>query len=57
MVWELRFDTGAYYGGPGKTFWPEVRVAFYVMAGEEGGRGYHVPLLLGPWGYTTYRGS
>ena len=53
MVWSLKFETGAYYG-EGKTFFPEVEVRFWVERGVEH---YHVPLLLGPWSYTTYRGS
>ena len=52
-VWSLRFATGAYYG-EGNTFFPEVEVRFFV---ETNGGHYHVPLLLGPWSYTTYRGS
>lgn len=52
MVWSLRFDTGAYFG-QGRTFWPEVEVKFFVRREER----YHVPVLLGPWSYTTYRGS
>lgn len=53
MVWSLKFETGIYYG-PGNTFFPEVEVKFFVLPN----RGhYHVPLLLGPWSYTTYRGS
>ena len=55
MVWELLFQTGAYFG-EGKTFFPEVRVQFFVDAADKDGH-YHVPLLLGPWSYTTYRGS
>ena len=56
MTWSLRFDTGAYYGED-KTFFPEVEVTFTVEA--RGGEipHYHVPLLLGPYSYTTYRGS
>lgn len=53
MVWSLKFETGAFYG-EGRTFWPEVELSFFTRAGEEH---YHVPLLLGPWSYTTYRGS
>ncbi|TKA74453.1 hypothetical protein B0A49_08759 [Cryomyces minteri] len=53
MVWALKFDTAAYYG-EGNTFWPEVELRFFVKPGEDH---YHVPLLLGPWSYTTYRGS
>ena len=53
MVWSLKFETGDYYG-TGNTFFPEVEVKFLVLPD----RGhYHVPLLLGPWSYTTYRGS
>ncbi|CAF9939580.1 MAG: hypothetical protein ALECFALPRED_008180 [Alectoria fallacina] len=53
MVWSLKFETGKYYG-VGNTFFPEVEVKFFVLPD----RGhYHVPLLLGPWSYTTYRGS
>lgn len=47
----LRFATGAYLG-PG-SFYPEVAVTFAVGADEH----YHVPLLLNPYGYSTYRGS
>ncbi|KAL8852267.1 MAG: hypothetical protein Q9221_002869 [Calogaya cf. arnoldii] len=53
MVWSLKFDTGAYFGTD-KTFFPEVEVKFSVDA-KDGH--YHVPLLLGPWSFTTYRGS
>ena len=51
-VYQLRFDTGSYQGGRG--FYPEVAIAFRV---EERKQHYHVPLLLSPWGYSTYRGS
>ncbi|KAL9585599.1 MAG: hypothetical protein Q9212_001421 [Teloschistes hypoglaucus] len=53
MVWSLKFDTGAYFG-KNQTLFPEVEVRFFVDA--KGGH-YHIPLLLGPWSYTTYRGS
>lgn len=53
LVWSLKFMTGDYYG-EGNTFFPELEVRFFV-APKEGH--YHVPLLLGPWSYTTYRGS
>ena len=53
MMWSLKFETGAYYG-EGNTFFPEVEIKFFVY--PHGGH-YHVPLLLGPWSYTTYRGS
>lgn len=50
--WTLRFDTEAYFG-EGATFFPEATVVFRV----EQGQSYHVPLLLSPYSYTTYRGS
>ncbi|KAK3326289.1 putative transthyretin-like protein [Apodospora peruviana] len=50
--WVLRFDTGVYYG-PENTFFPEVTVVFRVDEGQH----YHVPLLLAPYSYSTYRGS
>ncbi|CAK7234184.1 hypothetical protein SCUCBS95973_008848 [Sporothrix curviconia] len=50
-TWTLRFDTDGYYDG--KAFFPEVAVTFRVAAGQH----YHVPLLLNPFSYTTYRGS
>lgn len=53
MVFRLIFATEAYFG-KGNTFWPEVELKFAAKVDEEH---YHVPLLLGPWSYTTYRGS
>lgn len=53
IIWSLTFETGAYYG-KGNTFWPQVELRFATKKDEEH---YHVPLLLGPWSYTTYRGS
>jgi 5-hydroxyisourate hydrolase len=53
--YRLTFDTGAYFrasGVPG--FYPEVAVTFAVDSGDDH---YHVPLLLSPFGYSTYRGS
>jgi 5-hydroxyisourate hydrolase len=49
--YRLTFDTGSYLDGG---FYPEVSVTFVVESGEEH---YHVPLLLSPFGYSTYRGS
>jgi 5-hydroxyisourate hydrolase len=50
--WTLRFDTAEYFGED-KTFFPEVAVSFRVEPGQH----YHVPLLLSPYSYTTYRGT
>lgn len=50
----LVFDTGEYFAATGQTgFYPEVTVTFSVT--DE--RHYHVPLLLSPFAYSTYRGS
>ncbi|OAQ97954.1 hypothetical protein LLEC1_05237 [Akanthomyces lecanii] len=50
--WRLTFETEAYFG-EGKTFFPEAVVVFRVDEGQH----YHVPLLLSPFTFTTYRGS
>ncbi|KXJ91136.1 hypothetical protein Micbo1qcDRAFT_163901 [Microdochium bolleyi] len=52
-TWTLRFFTEDYFGGKDKTFFPEVVVTFTVERGQT----YHVPLLLSPYSYSTYRGS
>ena len=49
-TYRLTFETAAY----GNTFFPEVSIVFSV---ENPGTNYHVPLLLSPFGYSTYRGS
>lgn len=51
-IWKLQFDTGSYYGVT-NTFFPVVELTFLVKEGEH----FHVPLLLGPYSFTTYRGS
>jgi 5-hydroxyisourate hydrolase len=52
--YRLTFDTGAYFRGRGEAaFYPEVAVVFTVAGDEH----HHVPLLLSPFGYSTYRGS
>jgi 5-hydroxyisourate hydrolase len=53
--YRLTFDTGAYFAAAGvRAFYPEVSVVFVVERGEDH---CHVPLLLNPYGYSTYRGS
>ena len=49
-IYRLRFDTGAYQTG----FYPEVIITFRIGSPAQH---YHVPLLLSPFGYSTYRGS
>ncbi|HLI60665.1 MAG TPA: hydroxyisourate hydrolase [Solirubrobacteraceae bacterium] len=54
-VHRLRFDTGAYFAAAGvETFYPEVIVTFTV---SDAAAHHHVPLLLSPFAYSTYRGS
>jgi 5-hydroxyisourate hydrolase len=53
--YRLSFDTKSYFSAQKiEGLYPLVQVHFAVGAGEEH---YHVPLLLSPNGYTTYRGS
>lgn len=55
LPFSIKFEIGSWYEERGvESFWPEVEVKFYVKKGE---RHYHVPVLVGPWTYTTYRGS
>ena len=54
-TYRLVFDTEAYFSGLGvKFFYPQVTIVFRV---EDAAQHYHVPLLLSPYGYSTYRGS
>jgi 5-hydroxyisourate hydrolase len=54
-TYRLRFDTGGYFRDQELDgFYPEVVVSFAVHDGSEH---FHVPLLLSPFGYSTYRGS
>lgn len=54
-TYRLRFDTGAYFEDRGEDgFYPEVVIAFRL---QDSGQHYHVPLLLSPFAYSTYRGS
>ena len=50
-VYRATFDTGAYNPGG---FFPEASIVFRI---EDVAQHYHVPLLLSPFGYSTYRGS
>lgn len=45
-TYRLTFETGG--------FFPKITIAFRVESPDQN---YHVPLLLSPYGYTTYRGS
>jgi 5-hydroxyisourate hydrolase len=51
-AYELVFSVGDYFGE--RTFLDRVPVRFTIADPEEH---YHVPLLVSPWAYSTYRGS
>jgi 5-hydroxyisourate hydrolase len=54
-TYRIRFQTGAYLAAQGTAgFFPVVEIQFTVA---DGAQHYHVPLLLSPFGYSTYRGS
>ncbi len=53
-VYQLVFDTGTYFKVQGvKGFYPSITITFEIADDTH----YHVPLLLNPFGYSTYRGS
>ena len=56
--WELLFHVGRYFAMqsldlPDPPFLYQIPVRFAIARDDN----YHVPLLVSPWGYTTYRGS
>jgi len=54
-TYRIRFQTGPYFAAQGVTgFFPVVEIQFVIADGEQH---YHVPLLLSPYGFSTYRGS
>ena len=53
--YRLVFETGSWFRAAGReTLYPEVSIDFEV---GDGIPHYHLPLLLSPYGYSTYRGS
>ena len=53
-TYRMYFDTDAYFSGQSiKGFYPYVTIVFETFDQSH----YHVPLLLNPFGYSTYRGS
>jgi 5-hydroxyisourate hydrolase len=53
--YRLTFATSAYFAAQNiASFYPEVSVTFFI---QDTTQHYHVPLLLSPFGYSTYRGS
>ena len=54
-LYRLTFETSAYFAAQNvESFYPRVTISFVV---RDAGAHYHVPLLLSPYGYSTYRGS
>ena len=52
--YRLSFDTSVYFTKQNKkTFYPKITIEFTIADKSH----YHVPLLLNPFGYSTYRGS
>jgi len=50
----LRFELSAYFAGQGNPeFYPYVEIVFAPLDGAH----HHIPLLISPFGYSTYRGS
>ncbi|PKW12830.1 hydroxyisourate hydrolase [Saccharopolyspora spinosa] len=53
--YRLTFDTGEYFERQGvATFYPQVQITFRIA---DPAQHYHVPLLLSPFAFSTYRGS
>jgi len=54
-IYELTFDTAQYFAASGQTgFYPKVTVTFQIT---DAAAHHHVPLLLSPFAFSTYRGS
>ena len=57
-AYRLTFATGLYFANRGvATFYPEVVITFSTFTFDATPGHYHVPLLLSPYAYSTYRGS
>jgi 5-hydroxyisourate hydrolase len=54
-MYELIFSVAPYFAAKNvSAFYDEITIRFHI---DDAARKYHVPLLLAPWGYSTYRGS
>jgi 5-hydroxyisourate hydrolase/2-oxo-4-hydroxy-4-carboxy-5-ureidoimidazoline decarboxylase len=52
--YKMEFDSGNYYAAQNQTgFYPEIKINFDISDANH----YHIPLLISPFGYSTYRGS
>lgn len=53
-IYKMTFDTESYFkSNDTKGFYPYVSIVFEINSTEH----YHIPLLISPYGYSTYRGS
>ncbi|MBK7561359.1 MAG: hydroxyisourate hydrolase [Chitinophagaceae bacterium] len=53
-IYKMKFGTKEYFESQGvQTFYPFVEITFTITGSEH----YHIPLLITPFGYSTYRGS
>jgi 5-hydroxyisourate hydrolase len=53
-IYKMRFETKDYFDKVQvKTFYPYIEIIFEIDSSDH----YHIPLLLNPFGYSTYRGS
>ena len=53
-IYKIRFETKEYFDRNSiRTFYPYIEIVFEIQSNEH----YHIPLLLSPFGYSTYRGS
>lgn len=53
-IYKMKFETGEYFEKQGiQSFYPYVEIIFKISTPEH----YHIPLLISPHGYNTYRGS
>lgn len=53
-IYRLTFFTAEYFSSrKQESIYPKVTVEFFALPGQH----YHIPLLISPYGYTTYRGS
>ena len=56
--YELEFDVGEYFRAKGHAGGePPFLDTVVIRVGLDSGQRYHVPLLVSPWSYSTYRGS
>ncbi|NNH86389.1 hydroxyisourate hydrolase [Acinetobacter terrae] len=54
-AYSLEFATSAYFEGLGlETFFPKAVIHFYM---KDASQHFHIPLLISPFAYSTYRGS